>query len=814
MTQPRNRRQRLSFIKSRQPAPPTTSDKPGLFKKFFEPIYDKLILGVVGGLVATLITNYISRQSHFDEVVSKYTAAVKEYTVSEKLSSLRASKERLEGDIKNLDSFIKILNSDPVKLDPKKLDDYIFDRPKREVSDSEYIKYGVDLHNFSNFIACTQKSIETKCEFKNSEGELITSDDARQFLGNLLEHIRDKKQSLKKEKEEAINQINGLAQSVTVNTLITLSEDASFLGIAGWSNGAMDFIPFLRNQNLVRRDIVINTLRNSQLGFGSRYDGASKFPYFLQNITIGSYTNQGGSLINLSQADLSLAQLQNSNLTQLDLRDAVLSNSDLTGAVVSGTDLSRANFSAGILENTTFSNSTLQDAIMKGANLKGSRFRTTERGSCLKFEEDSGKKCYEGVNLKGADLSDANLTNADLTGVDLNGANLTAATLTGAKGVDLDKLKKDSTLCNTLLPDGTSYSNNCRNVDFSNPRLKDKKVFKTPLKAVDFSGSKLAGVKFDGVDFGGSPSFRNTDLTRVDFSTSMNVKATDILAQRILPLLPLDSRNNTICYTKIKSDKELKHLTNPSFFGLFASDFKNLKSDKKSYEEGEDVILTMDCSKADLSNTKDNQSLEVDFGGFDLTGIDFSEANLTNVNFKEAKLQGAKFNGANLTNADLTDATGVKTKHLSEQAVLCNTTLTDGKKSTNCKNADLSGQDLTGQSFENVDLTNANLTNANLTNANLTGATGITNDSLAKAVLCNTTLTDGKTKKSTNCKNANLSGQDLTGQSFENVDLTNANLTGAKGITLEKLKSAKATLCRTKLPDGSQDDSGCPETSG
>jgi alpha-tubulin suppressor-like RCC1 family protein len=68
------------------------------------------------------------------------------------------------------------------------------------------------------------------------------------------------------------------------------------------------------------------------------------------------------------------------------------------------------------------------------------------------------------VKLTDADLSGADLTGADLTGIDLNGVNLTNADLTG---VDLTNIDLTGAIFsdNTILSDGTLYSDNDTNID-------------------------------------------------------------------------------------------------------------------------------------------------------------------------------------------------------------------------------------------------------------------------------------------------------------------------------------------------------------
>lgn len=98
----------------------------------------------------------------------------------------------------------------------------------------------------------------------------------------------------------------------------------------------------------------------------------------------------------------------------------------------------------------------------------------------------------------------------------------------------------------------------------------------------------------------------------------------------------------------------------------------------------------------------------------------------------------------------------------------------------------------------------ADLRRANLTGANLSGSdlrkTDFSDSNLASANLRNSDLTG-----------ANLSSADLTGASFKFANVTATNFSGSN---LSSSNLAKLELCRTILPDGRRDDSGCPENPG
>ena len=92
---------------------------------------------------------------------------------------------------------------------------------------------------------------------------------------------------------------------------------------------------------------------------------------------------------------------------------------------------------------------------------------------------------------------------------------------------------------------------------------------------------------------------------------------------------------------------------------------------------------------------------------------------------------------------------------------------------------DLSHCDFTGQDLRGKNLSGSQLSGAQFTSANLCGA--------------------------------DLSGTDLASTDFTSAVLTRADL---RGTNLPKAIVADAVFCRTRLPDGRLDNSGCPPGTG
>jgi uncharacterized protein YjbI with pentapeptide repeats len=133
-------------------------------------------------------------------------------------------------------------------------------------------------------------------------------------------------------------------------------------------------------------------------------------------------------VLNLSGVSLR-GGLRGANLSQLDL-----SHANLSGAVLRGADLHGTNLSDAILRGAELNNVDLRDATMSDANMSG-------------------------AFLRYADLREAQLFDTNLSGADLPEADLGYARLDGAKGVTEEQLKEAKTLKGATMPNGQKYEN-------------------------------------------------------------------------------------------------------------------------------------------------------------------------------------------------------------------------------------------------------------------------------------------------------------------------------------------------------------------
>ncbi|WP_066737160.1 pentapeptide repeat-containing protein [Bariatricus massiliensis] len=133
---------------------------------------------------------------------------------------------------------------------------------------------------------------------------------------------------------------------------------------------------------------------------------------------------------NLSDADLSDANLRRANLSGADLSDANLRRANLSGADLSDANLRRANLSGADLSDANLRRANLSGADLSGADLSDANLS----GANLRRANLSGAD-LSGADLSGADLSDADLSDADLSGADLSDANLSGANLSQTTGL-------------------------------------------------------------------------------------------------------------------------------------------------------------------------------------------------------------------------------------------------------------------------------------------------------------------------------------------------------------------------------------------
>lgn len=146
------------------------------------------------------------------------------------------------------------------------------------------------------------------------------------------------------------------------------------------------------------------------------------------------------------------------------------------------------------------------------------------------------------------------------------------------------------------------------------------------------------------------------------------------------------------------------------------------------------------------------------------------------------------------------------------------TKLEDFKTTNVCKYCDLtdapmSGRDMRGADFQNANLSGAVLSKSNMGERPMEKRTLVTNFEDANLRRADFS---GANLHLANFTNAYLREANLTGADLSDAVLTKANLKGAvlnganlKGAKLDDAKLDDAKFCKTTMPDGAVNDSGC-----
>ena len=141
---------------------------------------------------------------------------------------------------------------------------------------------------------------------------------------------------------------------------------------------------------------------------------------------------------NLSESDCRKASLMTADVRGGNLNRAVLSKATLSGAILRRTGLVGADLWLANLSGADIGESALVEAFLKDANFIGVNLERSELTSADLMDANLSYS-----NLTGANLSHANLTRANLTGANLTEANLINSNMIGAK-VESAKISKSN----------------------------------------------------------------------------------------------------------------------------------------------------------------------------------------------------------------------------------------------------------------------------------------------------------------------------------------------------------------------------------
>ncbi|MGE7154970.1 pentapeptide repeat-containing protein [Methylorubrum rhodesianum] len=183
------------------------------------------------------------------------------------------------------------------------------------------------------------------------------------------------------------------------------------------------------------------------------------------------------------------------DLAQADLADARLEETDLSGA-----NLRRASLAGALARSAGFAGACLEEADFAGADLSGARF-TGIAGGQASFRE----AMLEDADFSGATMRFARLDKALLDGARFEGADLWGTDFTGA---DAD----DSVFRKARLDEANLSDCNLTGADFEGASLKKARLVGSRLRGANFSGARLDGADLSEADFS------RTSLVRLDLT--------------------------------------------------------------------------------------------------------------------------------------------------------------------------------------------------------------------------------------------------------------------------------------------------------
>ena len=163
--------------------------------------------------------------------------------------------------------------------------------------------------------------------------------------------------------------------------------------------------------------------------------------------------------ISLVGAEMMLASLQGANL-----RDSTLDGTNLTWAILTWVNLQRASLIETILIGANLQRANLVQSKLTGADMRGAKLTWADMVLATATDADLRGADLRGANMDRANLNGANLCGADLERADLRGARLRGALLEDAKIDSSTKFDEQ-----TILPDGSRWSQTVDMSIFTNP---------------------------------------------------------------------------------------------------------------------------------------------------------------------------------------------------------------------------------------------------------------------------------------------------------------------------------------------------------
>jgi uncharacterized protein YjbI with pentapeptide repeats len=314
--------------------------------------------------------------------------------------------------------------------------------------------------------------------------------------------------------KEIKSSIDSLIRANTEQTIRSLSEDDGLGGIMGF----IDNGPTWLNHNIERRQLLINFLRNSRLGFknekGEETNGA--FSPLLTGLDLRpvgkdclSKSPSPGCGLDLREVNLDGAILPKAVLTQTNLRGASLNDADLREATLYSADLNQADLNQADLNQADLRQADLRQADLRQANLRQADLTEADLTEAdltgaiyndetkwpdrYDYQKSGALRIGPGAKLKGANLMGADLREVDLREVDLTGAIYSD----GTKWPDGYDPQKSGAL---RIGPGT----NLKGADLKGANLKGADLREADLKGADLKGADLDRAYLMGADLTGA----------------------------------------------------------------------------------------------------------------------------------------------------------------------------------------------------------------------------------------------------------------------------------------------------------------------
>lgn len=311
--------------------------------------------------------------------------------------------------------------------------------------------------------------------------------------------------------------------------------------------GGMVFDGFGPRTPITSRDLEQYNLRLADMG-GSFIDARADF------------RNRRADFINLSRAHANAVNFASSSLFGSDLSNISAMNSIFGDGKSKPTDLRYSILSAGQFVGSQFDGVNMSGSYMVSTNMRNAKFRNADFSGAVMWDVD-----FRGADLRGSNITKEQLLNSrfDETTKLPDGLELpirrqlvVASTkpmmpkipISIIAGDDIDLIRSNmnngrvsidgpienssielrrrdlsqSEISNTSLSgstlDGSSLvESRLENINLTNSSLFRVNMSKSELTSVDFSKSLLSGSSFRGATLGRGISFRNANLSDVDF---------------------------------------------------------------------------------------------------------------------------------------------------------------------------------------------------------------------------------------------------------------------------------------------------------